>query len=105
MGTARSEGLPNQPGLGEARLDSEAPRAQVEAHAASANASEDAPEMSIRIVWCPAMFVRDSMGAEKLDELTRAAGFTAADVDAGKRWISVRQISVFLGSVRALVSD
>jgi signal transduction histidine kinase len=61
--------------------------------------------MSIRIVWCPAMFVRDTMGAETLDELTRAAGFTAADVDAGKRWISVRQISVFLASVRALVSD
>ena len=61
--------------------------------------------MSIRIVWCPAMFVRDRMGAEKLDELTRAAGFTVADVDTGKRWISVRQISVFLQSVRALVSD
>jgi signal transduction histidine kinase len=67
--------------------------------------SEDKPEMSIRIVWCPAMFVRDRMGAEKLDELTRAAGFTAADVDAGKRWISVRQVSVFLHAVRALVSD
>ncbi|HEY3667627.1 MAG TPA: HAMP domain-containing sensor histidine kinase [Polyangiaceae bacterium] len=71
----------------------------------SASVPEDAPEMSIRIVWCPAMFVRDTMGAEKLDELTRAAGFTAADVDTGKLWISVRQISVFLGSVRALVAD
>jgi signal transduction histidine kinase len=105
MGTAPSTGLPNQPGLGEASLESEAPRSQVQAHAMSASVPEDAPEMSIRIVWCPAMFVRDTMGAEKLDELTRAAGFTAADVDTGKLWISVRQISVFLGSVRALVSD
>src|SRR5258706_12819845 len=105
MGTAPQEILPNHPGLGEAPVESEAPHAPAEAHAMAFSGSEDAPEMSIRIVWCPAMFVRGRMGAEKLDELTRAAGFTAADVDAGKRWISVRQISVFLQSVRALVSD
>jgi signal transduction histidine kinase len=102
---SKRTGSSNQAGLSKAPVEEEAPLAGAEAHATASSGSEDKPEMSIRILWCPAMFVRDRMGAEKLDELTRAAGFTAADVDAGKRWISVRQISVFLQSVRALVSD
>lgn len=103
--TASAKVRQNQPDSGEAGIESVGPGAWAQAQATALSGSDDAPEMSIRIVWCPAMFVRDRMGAEKLDELARTAGFTAADVDAGKRWISVRQISVFLHAVRALVSD
>src|SRR5687767_5723646 len=48
----------------------------------------DIPEISIRILWCPAMYLRDTFGAETLGQRCAEAGFSAADVDTGKLWIS-----------------
>src|SRR5690606_10844239 len=60
----------------------------------------DVPQISVRILWCPAMLVRDRFGGTVLARLTEQAGFDTQAVQSGKLWISARQVAAFLQSVR-----
>jgi signal transduction histidine kinase len=67
--------------------------------------SSEPPEVTIRFVGCAAMYVHDRLGADVLDRVCAQAGVSASDVREQKRWISVRQVSIFYDAVRELVAD
>lgn len=64
-----------------------------------------AADVSIRVLWSPATFVRDVHGQEELDRLAAEVGLEAEAIDEGKAWIGYHQLGEFLAGVRRLVDD
>lgn len=70
-----------------------------------AEPGSEPPEISIRVLWSIAMYIRDRLGASSLDQVAAHAGITIEEIDLRKRWISIRQLSLFFASVRELLAD
>ena len=93
---ATSDGLPMALAPNSDRTRSGRPALAATTQPTPADLADDPPEVSIRLVWCAAMYVQDRFGPDVLEE--RCAR-------EQKKWISLRQMNVFYDAVRELVGD